>query len=104
MSVAVETKENTLCNILFDEFSTLFPSLSIADLCPVCDIPGGRHQRRETILNKSSTSGGKNILSSTSTAFMKLEKLLPQYTKDTDVRQFIKTIENRSISDHQSIY
>jgi hypothetical protein len=52
MSVAVETKENTLCNILFDEFSTLFSSLSIEDLCPVCEIPGGRHSRRETMYVK----------------------------------------------------
>jgi hypothetical protein len=89
--MSLEIKDDELCNIFFEEFVTSLPTLTLAHSCPVCNIAGGRHQRRET--QTSSSSGGKNILSSTCTAFMKLNKLLPTFEKHTDARQFLKTVE-----------
>jgi hypothetical protein len=36
-----------LCNVLFDEFTSVFKDLTLGDLCPVCKKHGARHNRRE---------------------------------------------------------
>src|SRR5690242_2045484 len=91
---ATHHSDGVVCNIYFEEFTTIFTNLLLSDPCTACGILGARHERREKQLHKKSTSSGeKHLLSATTQAYIKLEKLLPEYTKATDVRQFIKRLE-----------
>lgn len=90
------------CNVFLDEFKDAF-SLSLADACPVCFIPGGRHHRRPTGLADSNSNaptgsasasvGSKDTFNAVSNSFIKISKLLPRYSKASDIRNFVKKLD-----------
>lgn len=83
--------QGELCNVLFGEFKDAF-GISLAELCPVCHIPGARHLREPS--KQLSTSSDKNLLSATAQAFMKLKDHLPKFDiKTTECRNFLKQVE-----------
>lgn len=96
-----EVKE--LCNLYFEEFTSTFKSLTIADACPICGIVGARHVRlppTEPVLvptpprvSDAQPGYSKHLLSSTAMAFMKLEKQLPEWNRSTECRTFLKRVE-----------
>jgi RNase H-like domain found in reverse transcriptase/Reverse transcriptase (RNA-dependent DNA polymerase)/Integrase core domain/Integrase zinc binding domain/Chromo (CHRromatin Organisation MOdifier) domain/Retrotransposon gag protein/Zinc knuckle len=91
--------DDDLCNLYIDEFKAEFPGLTLADKCPACDCMGAKHPRRPPAAAAAAVAVGgvpsssKHLLSATPLAFMKLKDQLPQWTKSTDCRQFLKRID-----------
>jgi len=92
-------EEKQLCSVLFGEFLTYFPTLTIADKCPICDIVGGRHPRNissniNTHTNIGTTSStDKNCLSASTRAFMKLKSQIPQWSTKIECRTLLKGLD-----------
>ena len=92
----LEEKRIPICNVLFGEFKELF-GLELSERCPGCTNKGVYHNRSEPIISTGITkneSTYKAGLSNVTNAFIKIQKLLPDFDK-TDCREFLKKVERR---------